>query len=73
MDALPYVAVITTVVGVTTVEVSMRNVLLRAPAGTVTVAGTLAVAASLLESRTSAPPSGAALASVTVACGCPWL
>jgi hypothetical protein len=28
---------------------------------------------SLLDSTTSAPPAGAVLASVTVACGCPWL
>jgi hypothetical protein len=46
---------------------------LRAPPGTMTLAGTLAVPVSLLESNTSAPPEGAGLASVTVACGCPWL
>ena len=60
-------------VGVTTVDVSTRKLMLREPAGTVTLAGTLAVFASLLDKTTIAPPPGAALASVTVACGCPWL
>jgi hypothetical protein len=41
----------------------------RDPAGTVTVGGTLTMVGSLLVSRTSAPPLGAADASVTVACG----
>jgi len=36
------------------------------PAGTVTLAGTVATAALLLESGTSAPPAGAAALSVTV-------
>jgi hypothetical protein len=66
-----YVAVITTGVGATTVDVSMRNVALRAPPGTVMLAGTRAVFVSLLDSSTSAPPPGALLASVTVPCGCP--
>jgi hypothetical protein len=73
IDAPAYVAVITTLMFVTTVDVSMMNVVLRAPPGTMTLAGTLAVPVSLLESNTSAPPDGAGLASVTVACGCPWL
>jgi hypothetical protein len=47
------------------------NEVLRAPPGTVTFAGTLAAPVSLLDSSTSAPPAGAAFASVTVACGCP--
>jgi len=68
-----YVAVMTTVVLDMTVDVSMMNVVLRAPPGTVTLAGTLAAPVSLLESSTSAPPEGAGFASVTVACGCPWL
>src|SRR4051812_172214 len=46
--------------------------MLRCPAGTVTVAGTRATVGLLLVSTTSAPPSGAAEASATVACGCPW-
>jgi hypothetical protein len=73
IDALPYVAVMTTVVGATTVEVSTGNVTVREPAGTVTEAGTLAAEVSLLDSSTVPPPTGAALTSVTVACGCPWL
>jgi len=48
-------------------------VALRAPPGTVMLAGTRAVFVSLLDSSTSAPPPGALLASVTVPCGCPWL
>jgi hypothetical protein len=71
IDAPAYVAVMTTAVLVTTVDVSMMNVVLRAPPGTVTLAGTRAAAVSLLDSSTSAPPAGAVLASVTVACGCP--
>jgi len=66
-----YVAVMTTLMLVITVDVSTINVVLRAPPGTVTLAGTLAVVVSLLDSTTSAPPAGALLASVTVACGCP--
>src|SRR5262245_43137920 len=37
-----------------------------APAGTVTLGGTMATAGSLLESRTSAPPVGAASLRVTI-------
>jgi len=73
MDEPPYVAVMTTLVLAITVDVSMMNVAVRAPPATVTVAGTLAIAESLLDSSTSAPPEGAALGSVTVPCGCPWL
>ena len=73
IDAPPYVAVMTTFVLLTTVDVSMMKVAVRAPPATVTLAGTLAVAVSLLVSSTSAPPDGAALGSVMVPCGCPWL
>ena len=41
---------------------------LLAPAGIVTLAGTVAAAVLLLESVTTAPPDGAALVRVTVAC-----
>ena len=43
------------------------NWALKLPAGTVTLAGTLATAEELVPSDTTAPPSGAALTSVTVA------
>jgi hypothetical protein len=71
IDVPPYDAVILTVVEATTVDVSITNVALRVPAGTVTVAGTLATAVLSLATCTAAPPLGAALASVMVACGCP--
>jgi hypothetical protein len=66
---LAYVAVIVTVVDDCTVAVSTRNVALREPAATVTVAGSFTTLASLVDSTTSAPPSGAGEASVTVTCG----
>lgn len=72
IDASPYVAVIFTVVGARTVEVWMRNEALRDPDATVTDAGTRTIVGSSLLSTTSAPPSGAEDASVTVAVGCPW-
>jgi hypothetical protein len=61
-----------TVVEVSTVAVSTRKFALRDPAGTVTDAGTLTTVGLSLVTETSAPPSGAGEASVTVACGCPW-
>src|SRR5258708_18097509 len=52
-------------VGTRTMDVFTRKVALGAPAGTVTLEGTLA-APLLLESRTCAPPAGAGPLSVTV-------
>src|SRR5579859_4665469 len=49
-----------------TIDVLTVNVALVAPAGTVTLAGTLAAAGLLLESRTWIPPAGAAALKVTV-------
>jgi hypothetical protein len=51
---------------VRTIDVETLNVVLVAPAGTVTLAGTLA-AELLRASTTLAPPAGAAALSVTVA------
>lgn len=63
--APPYDAVNVTGVEVDTVLVLTVNVALAAPAGTFTVAGTVA-AALLLASETDAPPVGASMLSVTV-------
>ena len=57
---------IVTAVEAGTVDVLTVNVAVVAPAATVTLAGTVAVAVSLLESATTAPPAGAAALSVTV-------
>jgi hypothetical protein len=57
---------VTEVLAVTDLVVTV-NVALEAPAGTVTLAGTVATAVLLLESATTAPPDGAAPLSVTVA------
>jgi len=46
--------------------VDAAKVALVAPAGTVTLAGTVATVASLLESVATAPPAGAAALRVTV-------
>ena len=64
-----YVAVMRAEVATTTVAVSMMKTALREPAGTVTLAGTFTTVGLSLVSVTSAPLAGAALASVTVACG----
>src|SRR5206468_11104086 len=62
----PYVAEIVTAIGAATGLVEIVNAALVAPAGTVTLAGTVATARSLLESGISAPPAGAAALRVTV-------
>jgi hypothetical protein len=54
---------------VETVGVVIVNVAVVAPADTVTDEGTLAPSTLLLSSRTTAPPVGAALVSVTVPVG----
>lgn len=51
-----------------TAVVATLNVALVAPAATVTLAGTVATAVSLLDSVTTAPPAGAAAVKVAVPC-----
>src|SRR5262249_55088194 len=58
---------VTRVDAVTALLVTVNTALL-APAGTVTLAGTVATAVLLLVSVTTAPPEGAALVNVTVPC-----
>ena len=62
---MPRVAAIWTVVAATGNDVTV-NVALVAPAGTVTLGGTLAEPGSWLDRLTTTPPVGAALVSVTV-------
>ena len=61
-----YVAEIVVLALELTAVVETVNVALVAPAGTVTLAGTVAAAVLLLESAIDAPPDGAAASSVTV-------
>ena len=61
-----YEAEITVVELAATAEVETVNVALVAPAETVTLAGTDAMVVSALDNATTAPPAGAAPASVTV-------
>ena len=63
-----YPAEMTTFVGTLTAVVATVNVALLAPAGMVTLAGTVAIVVLLLASVTTLPPVGAAPVSVTV----PW-
>ena len=55
-----------------TVDVSILNVALVDPEGTVTVAGTCTAPGLLLVRPTTAPPAGADAVSVTVPAGCDW-
>jgi hypothetical protein len=55
-----------------TVDVSILNVALVEPDGTVTVAGTCTAPGLLLVRLTAAPPAGADAVSVTVPVGCDW-
>src|SRR5678815_5553498 len=64
-----YLASITTVVGVLTVEVSMVKVAVVAPAAIETFAGTLATSGLLVSRVMTALPVGAAAVSFTVAVG----
>jgi hypothetical protein len=61
-----YVAEIVTDVEADAEFTEIVNVALAAPAGTITVAGTVATAGLLLERAITPPPSGAAVASITV-------
>ena len=61
-----YEAEIVAEVGTRTADVFTLKVTLLAPAGTVTLAGTLAAVVLLLESATCAPPDGAGPLNVTV-------
>ena len=63
---LLYEAEMVTVVVTITTDVLTVNVALVAPAGTVTLAGTLAPEGLLLERETTAPPLGAGPLNVTV-------
>lgn len=69
-DALapPNAAEIVTLTDAATTVVGTENVAVDDPASTVTLAGTVATLALLLESATTAPPEGAAIVSVTVPC-----
>jgi hypothetical protein len=62
----PYAAEIVTLVEALTEVVEIANVALVAPAGTVTVVGTVATATSLLESATDTAPACAVRNKVTV-------
>jgi len=64
--APPALAVIVTGVALPTALVATVNVLLVAPAATVTLAGTVAAAVLLLDSDTTRPPLGAAALNVAV-------
>ena len=65
-EAPPKVPEIVTGVATVTAVVVMEKFALRAPARTVTLAGTLATVALVLDKVTMAPPTGAAVVSVTV-------
>jgi hypothetical protein len=67
-EAPPPLAVIVTGVDAVTEDVAMAKVALVAPAGTVTLAGTLPAAELLLLRVTSAPPATAAAVRETVPC-----
>jgi len=66
--APPYAPLIVTDVDDVTEVVLTVNVALKAPAGTVTLAGTVAALVLLLDSVTTAPPEGAALVRLAVPC-----